>query len=129
MLPFSLSTVLWVYTEVFWQCLHPICIVKAQDDCLEKKEILPRDWEQINVLPLVCFSYLKTKKKVHFNTNSDGRIYQNNSGLQHGKTELLEGFQIRATLIICFHWALQQEGFLVSLACSWNPGVTCKLVI
>lgn len=72
----------------------------------QKKEFLPRDWEQTSTDP--------PRKKVHFNTNSDNRIYQNNSGLQDGKIELLEGFQIGAILIIC---VLQQEGFLVCHMC------------
>lgn len=84
----------------------------------QKKEFLPRDGEQTSIGP--------QQKKVHFNTNSDNRIYQNNSRLQDGKIELLEGFQIRASLIICFLSVLQQEGFLVSVSCVWKPGAMCK---
>lgn len=65
-------------------------------------ENLPRVWEQIKVLPLVCLSFLKKG----FNTNSVDRIYENNRDCRMVRQNLLlEGFQIRATLVICFCWA------------------------
>lgn len=87
----------------------------------QEKEFLPRDWEQTSMGP--------QEKKFIFNTKSDDRIYQNNSGLQDGKMELLEGFQTEATLIICLCCVLQQERFLASVTCIWKPGATSRIFL